>query len=54
METPKRPLLLNQLLAFPLSIIEKLGAKYHEHTISESGYFLRRSLRIVTQNNTYF
>ena len=58
METPKRPLLLNQLLAFPLSIIEKLGAKYHEHTTCKSGYlftyFLRRSLRIVTQNNTYF
>ena len=45
METPKRPLLLNKLLTFPLSIMYKLGEKYHEHTVSTSGCFSRRSLR---------
>ena len=45
METPKRPLLLNKLLTFSLSIMYKLGEKYHEHAVSASGCFLRRSLR---------
>ena len=44
METPKRPLLLDQAPEFPLSIMYNLGEKYHEHTVSASGYFLRRSL----------
>ena len=54
METSKRPLLLNQVPVFPLSIIKKLGAKYHEHTAIASGYFLHRSLRSRHVKNTYF
>ena len=37
--------LINQVPKLPLSIMYKLGEKYHEHTVSASGCFLRRSLR---------